>query len=122
MSRPCGVSATCLLLLEQVRLARLDLSCPFPGVGMARGCELLCSVRLRQEEGVMADLGFNDWPGLLSLSRPRSFGLKLGFSIVGRLACPLFDALKHPGIMTPTVDPEYFCDHKVITEALRCMC
>jgi hypothetical protein len=36
----------------------------------------------------MADLGFNDWPDPLNLARPRSFGLKLGFSIMGRPAYP----------------------------------
>ena len=59
-------------------------------------------MRLRQEEGVVADPGFSDWPDPLSLVGPRSFGLKLGFSIVGHPACPLFDALRHPRIITPT--------------------
>jgi hypothetical protein len=35
------------------------------------------AVRLRQEEGVMADLGLSVWPGLLSLAGPQSFGLSL---------------------------------------------
>jgi hypothetical protein len=59
---------------------------------MARGHELLRSMQLRQKEGVVADPGFNDWPDQLSLARPRSFGLKLGFSIMGHLACSLFNA------------------------------
>jgi hypothetical protein len=34
-------------------------------------------VRLRQEEGVMADLGLSVWPSFLSSAGPRSFGLSL---------------------------------------------
>jgi hypothetical protein len=34
-------------------------------------------MRLRQEEGVMADLGLSVWPGLLNSAGPQSFGLSL---------------------------------------------
>jgi hypothetical protein len=50
----------------------------------------------------VADTGFNDWLGPLSLARPQSFGLKLGFNIMGRPACLIFNALRHPGVITPT--------------------
>jgi hypothetical protein len=61
------------------------------------------SVWLRREEGVVADPGFSDWPDPLSLAGPRLFGLNLGFSIMGHSACLLFDALRHPGIITPII-------------------
>ena len=44
-------------------------------VRTARGHELLRGARLRQREGVVADLGLSVWPSPLSLARPRSFGL-----------------------------------------------
>ena len=69
----------------------------------------------------MADPGHSDWPSPLSLARPRSFGLKLGFGIAGRPAYLLVNVLRHPGIITPTVAPEQFCDLKVIMKVLRCV-
>jgi hypothetical protein len=50
----------------------------------------------------VANPGFSDWPGPLSLAGPRSFRLKLGFNIMGRPACLIFNALRQSGIITPT--------------------
>ena len=69
----------------------------------------------------MAAPGLSDWPSPLSLAKPQSFGLKLGFSIAGHPAYLLVDVLRHPGIITPTVAPERFCDVEVIMKALRCV-
>jgi hypothetical protein len=88
-------------LSESSALGGLDLSRPFPGVGTSRGRELLHSVRPRQEGGVMAEPGLSDWPGPLGLAGPRSFGLKLSYNTMGRSACWLVNALRHPGIINP---------------------
>jgi hypothetical protein len=59
----------CLFLLEQARLARLDLS---PSI-LGRGHAPFKVVRLRHEEGVVAGHGLKVQPGLLGLAGPRSF-------------------------------------------------
>jgi hypothetical protein len=74
---PCGVSAACLFLSEQVCLAALDLSPFLQGVGtMVRSCisGVLCSVA-KSNEGVMANPCLSAWPGFLGLAGPRPFGL-----------------------------------------------
>jgi hypothetical protein len=74
---PYGVSAAFLLLSEQSRLAKLDLSPFLPGVGTVRGCGPLLRARLRQVGGVVANPGLSIWPSPLGLARPRSYGLSL---------------------------------------------
>ena len=74
---PCEVSAACLFLSDQARLAGLDLSLFPVGVGMARGHELLRGVRLRQRKGVMVDPSLSVWTYPCGLARPQLFGLIL---------------------------------------------
>ena len=38
--------------------------------------------------------------------------------VVSYVARHLVDALRYPGVITPTVAPEHFCDHEVIVKAL----
>ena len=79
----CGVPA----LVRADALGGLDFSHPFPGVGTARGRELLHSVRLRQKEGVMAGPGLSIWSGPLSSAGLLSFGLmQAGVSWAARAA------------------------------------
>jgi hypothetical protein len=58
----------------------------------------------------VADLEFSDWPDPLNLAGPQSFGLKLGFRIMGRPTYLLYEASRHSGIVTPIdIENDFVC-------------